>query len=205
MERFFFKLFSRVSLLGSFNSSPGMAKIRAIGQHPVCGRRRLWRRAGWWWSTPRHRLVLGWRSRQRQSSIKISLGEQRAYFYKGGVLVGVSQLSTGREGLNTPPVIIKSFKRTRTTPPLYSEIMWTLRQGGRPQYRHKKRSESARTHFKKGHRCLTLCASCPGDRLARRVFAGGIRLRTAASECLNSWRKISSNTVSVGTPVTITN
>src|SRR5262249_30536562 len=35
-------------------------------------------------------------------SIKISLGEQRAYFYKSGVLVGVSQLSTGREGLNTP-------------------------------------------------------------------------------------------------------
>src|SRR5947208_10292324 len=34
-------------------------------------------------------------------SVKISLGEQRAYFYKGGVLVGVSQLSTGREGLNT--------------------------------------------------------------------------------------------------------
>src|SRR5437016_13005120 len=33
-------------------------------------------------------------------SVKISLGEQRAYFYKGGVLVGVSQLSTGREGLN---------------------------------------------------------------------------------------------------------
>ena len=35
-------------------------------------------------------------------SVKISLGEQRAYFYKGSVLVGVSQLSTGREGLNTP-------------------------------------------------------------------------------------------------------
>ena len=35
-------------------------------------------------------------------SIKISLREQRAYFYKSGVLVGVSQLSTGREGLNTP-------------------------------------------------------------------------------------------------------
>src|SRR5436305_4696338 len=34
-------------------------------------------------------------------SVKISLGEQRAYFYKAGVLVGVSQLSTGREGLNT--------------------------------------------------------------------------------------------------------
>jgi lipoprotein-anchoring transpeptidase ErfK/SrfK len=35
-------------------------------------------------------------------SVKISLGEQRAYFYKSGMLVGVSQLSTGREGLNTP-------------------------------------------------------------------------------------------------------
>src|SRR6478672_7791954 len=35
-------------------------------------------------------------------SVKISLGEQRAYFYKGGELVAVSQLSTVREGLNTP-------------------------------------------------------------------------------------------------------
>src|SRR5436190_18186554 len=35
-------------------------------------------------------------------SIKIKLGEQRAYFYKSGQLVGVSQLSTGREGLSTP-------------------------------------------------------------------------------------------------------
>jgi L,D-transpeptidase catalytic domain len=35
-------------------------------------------------------------------SITISLEQQRAYFYKGGQLVGVSQLSTGREGLDTP-------------------------------------------------------------------------------------------------------
>ncbi len=35
-------------------------------------------------------------------SIKISLTEQRAYFYKNGLLVGISQLSTGREGKNTP-------------------------------------------------------------------------------------------------------
>jgi lipoprotein-anchoring transpeptidase ErfK/SrfK len=34
-------------------------------------------------------------------SIKIKLGEQRAYFYKGGQLVGISQLSTGREGMGT--------------------------------------------------------------------------------------------------------
>src|ERR1700756_5642246 len=37
-----------------------------------------------------------------KSSIKISLSEQRAYFYKNAMLVGISQLSTGREGLNTP-------------------------------------------------------------------------------------------------------
>ena len=37
-----------------------------------------------------------------KSTVKISLGEQRAYFYKGGKLVGISQLSTGREGLDTP-------------------------------------------------------------------------------------------------------
>jgi hypothetical protein len=35
-------------------------------------------------------------------SIKISLSEQRAYFYRNSMLVGISQLSTGREGLNTP-------------------------------------------------------------------------------------------------------
>jgi lipoprotein-anchoring transpeptidase ErfK/SrfK len=34
-------------------------------------------------------------------SIKISLSEQRAYFYKDGKLVGVSWISTGREGKNT--------------------------------------------------------------------------------------------------------
>ena len=34
--------------------------------------------------------------------IEIHLGEQRAYYYKGDQLVGVSQVSTGREGYNTP-------------------------------------------------------------------------------------------------------
>ena len=37
-----------------------------------------------------------------KASVKISLSEQRAYFYKNNMLVGISQLSTGREGLNTP-------------------------------------------------------------------------------------------------------
>ena len=34
-------------------------------------------------------------------SVKISLAEQRAYFYKGDKLAGVSWISTGREGKNT--------------------------------------------------------------------------------------------------------
>ncbi len=53
---------------------------------------------------PSHDTVSYWDGDgiEGKPSIKISLGEQRAYFYKSGVLVGVSQLSTGREGLNTP-------------------------------------------------------------------------------------------------------
>jgi hypothetical protein len=34
--------------------------------------------------------------------IRISLGEQKAFFYKGEQLVGVSMISTGREGFDTP-------------------------------------------------------------------------------------------------------
>ena len=35
-------------------------------------------------------------------SIRIVISEQRAYFYKGGTLVGISLISTGREGYDTP-------------------------------------------------------------------------------------------------------
>ncbi len=37
-----------------------------------------------------------------KASIKINLREQRAYFYKGGKLVAISEVSTGREGSETP-------------------------------------------------------------------------------------------------------
>ncbi|MEM8953696.1 MAG: L,D-transpeptidase family protein [Verrucomicrobiota bacterium] len=36
------------------------------------------------------------------ASIKIDLSDQKAYFYKGDQIVGVSQVSTGREGYSTP-------------------------------------------------------------------------------------------------------
>lgn len=34
-------------------------------------------------------------------SMRISLGEQRVYFYKGGELAGMSPISSGREGFGT--------------------------------------------------------------------------------------------------------
>lgn len=37
------------------------------------------------------------------ASIVVSLGQQKASFYKGGKLVGVSAVSSGREGFPTPP------------------------------------------------------------------------------------------------------
>src|SRR5207253_4645846 len=46
-------------------------------------------------------------------SVKIALGEQRAYFYKSGLLVGISQLSTGREGLNTPTGTFKIIQKDK--------------------------------------------------------------------------------------------
>jgi hypothetical protein len=39
---------------------------------------------------------------QGQPHIVINLSEQRAYFYKGDELVGISQVSAGREGHDTP-------------------------------------------------------------------------------------------------------
>lgn len=46
-------------------------------------------------------------------SIKIKISEQKAYFYKGGELVGVSQLSTGREGTSTPTGAYKIIQKDR--------------------------------------------------------------------------------------------
>lgn len=46
-------------------------------------------------------------------SIRINLGEQRAYFFKGGQLVGVSILSTGREGYGTPAGSYRIIQKDR--------------------------------------------------------------------------------------------
>lgn len=46
-------------------------------------------------------------------SIVIRLGEQRAYFFKGGQLVGVSSISTGREGFDTPAGNFKIIQKDK--------------------------------------------------------------------------------------------
>lgn len=46
-------------------------------------------------------------------SIRISLGEQRAYFFKGGQVVGVSSIATGREGYGTPPGSFKIIQKNK--------------------------------------------------------------------------------------------
>ena len=47
------------------------------------------------------------------ASVKISLSDQKAYFFKGGQLVGVSILSTGREGFSTPTGRFKVQQKDR--------------------------------------------------------------------------------------------
>jgi hypothetical protein len=46
-------------------------------------------------------------------SIRIDLGEQRAYFYKGGELVGISVISSGREGFATKTGSFRIMQKDR--------------------------------------------------------------------------------------------
>jgi lipoprotein-anchoring transpeptidase ErfK/SrfK len=45
--------------------------------------------------------------------IRLRIGEQKAYFYKGDQLVGVSIISTGREGFGTPSGTFKIQQKDR--------------------------------------------------------------------------------------------
>jgi hypothetical protein len=45
--------------------------------------------------------------------VRICLSEQRAYFFKGGQLVGVSSIATGREGFDTPAGTFKIIQKNR--------------------------------------------------------------------------------------------
>ncbi|MEY3393890.1 MAG: hypothetical protein RL346_126 [Verrucomicrobiota bacterium] len=50
---------------------------------------------------------------QGPSTIKINRGQQKAYFYKGSTLVGVSKISSGKEDSGTPPGRYKVIQKNK--------------------------------------------------------------------------------------------
>jgi len=137
-------------------------------------------------------------------SVTISLGEQRAYFYKAGVLVGVSQLSTGREGLNTP---LGHFKITQKDKDHVSSLFGDyVDSGGNvvvPNVDVKKDPKPPGAHFR----------GTPMPYFMRIVSGTGMHAGylpgyPASHGCIRMPEFMAENffrSVSVGTPVTITN
>jgi lipoprotein-anchoring transpeptidase ErfK/SrfK len=137
-------------------------------------------------------------------SVKISLAEQRAYFYKGGNLVGVSQLSTGREGLNTPVGHFSISQKDKDH--VSSKYGDYVDAGGNvvvPNVDVEKDPKPAGTHFK----------GAPMPYFMRIV--GGVGMHAgylpgypASHGCIRMPEFMAENffrSVSTGTPVTITN
>src|ERR1044071_4020338 len=137
-------------------------------------------------------------------SVKISLGEQRAYFYKGGVLVGVSQLSTGREGLNTPLGNFKIIQKDKDhASSLFGDYVDSADKVVVPNVDIKKDPKPPGTHFK----------GTPMPYFMRIVSGTGMHAGylpgyPASHGCIRMPEFMAENffkSVSVGTPVTITN
>jgi hypothetical protein len=137
-------------------------------------------------------------------SIKISLREQRAYFYKSGVLVGVSQLSTGSEGLNTPSgrfsVIQKDIKHASN---LFGDYVDSAGNVVVPNIDVTKDPKPKGTHFR-GTPMPYFMRIVSGTGL----HAGYLPGYPASHGCIRMPEFMAENffkSVSLGTPVTITN
>jgi L,D-transpeptidase-like protein len=137
-------------------------------------------------------------------SIKISLGEQRAYFYKGGVLVGVSQLSTGREGLNTPVGNYKITQKDKDhASSLFGDYVDASGKVVVPNIDIKKDPKPPGTHFQ-GTPMPYFMRIVSGTGL----HAGYLPGYPASHGCIRMPEFMAEDffrSVSVGTPVTITN
>ena len=122
-------------------------------------------------------------------SITISLREQRAYFYKSGVLVGVSQLSTGQEGLNTPSgrfsIIQKDANHFSS---LFGDYVDSAGNVVVLPMSMSLRTRNQKAPASGAHRCPISCVLFPG-RDCTQVICLVTRPLTAVSECLNSWPK----------------
>jgi hypothetical protein len=136
-------------------------------------------------------------------SIKISLGEQRAYFYKGGVLVGVSQLSTGREGLNTPTGNFKIIQKDKDhVSSLFGDYVNSSGQVVAANVDVKKDPKPPGTHFQ-GTPMPYFMRIVSGTGL----HAGYLPGYPASHGCIRMPEFMAEDffrSVSVGTPVTIT-
>jgi lipoprotein-anchoring transpeptidase ErfK/SrfK len=136
-------------------------------------------------------------------SVKISLREQRAYFYKSGMLVGISQLSTGREGKNTPIghfSIINKDKGHASS--MYGDFVDKSDQVVKPNVAASDPKPPG-THFK-GASMPYYMQIAPGFGL----HAGYLPGYPASHGCIRMPEFMAENffkSVSVGTPVTITN
>ena len=137
-------------------------------------------------------------------SIKIKLGEQRAYFYKGGELVGISQLSTGREGLNTPSGNYKIIQKDKDhVSNLYGDYVDAADNVVVPNVSVNKDPKPPGTHFK----------GAPMPYFMRIV--GGVGMHAgylpgypASHGCIRMPEFTAENfirSVEAGTPVTVTN
>lgn len=137
-------------------------------------------------------------------SIKISLGEQRAYFYKSGLLVGVSQLSTGREGRNTPYGHFSIMQKDKNhASNLYGDYVDSADNVVVPNVDVKKDPKPPGTHFK-GASMPYYMQIAPGFGL----HAGYLPGYPASHGCIRMPEFMAEDffrSVSVGTPVTITN
>ena len=137
-------------------------------------------------------------------SIKISLGEQRAYFYKGGVLVGVSQLSTGREGLNTPAGNYKIIQKDKDhASSLFGDYVDSSGKVVVANIEVKKDPKPPGTHFQ-GTPMPYFMRIVSGTGL----HAGYLPGYPASHGCIRMPEFMAEDffrSVSVGTPVTITN
>jgi len=137
-------------------------------------------------------------------SVKIRLIEQRAYFYKGGELVGISQLSTGREGLGTPTGTFKILQKDRDhVSNLYGDYVDDFDNVVVPNVALNKDPKPPGTRFK----------GAPMPYFMRIV--GGVGMHAgylpgypASHGCIRMPEFMAENffnAVSTGTPVTITN
>jgi hypothetical protein len=137
-------------------------------------------------------------------SITISLREQRAYFYKSGVLVGVSQLSTGREGLNTPSGHFSiTQKEVNHTSSLFGDYVDSAGNVVVANVDVTKDPKPKGTHFR-GTPMPYFMRIVAGTGL----HAGYLPGYPASHGCIRMPEFMAENffkSVSVGTPVTITN